>query len=49
LFYNDGGEAKAIIGDFKPVMTKDSYLAFAGGLFKKGRYSGVGVNRAYWG
>jgi hypothetical protein len=41
LLYNTGGGAKAIIGDFKPAMTKDGYLAFALGLFKKERYSGA--------
>jgi hypothetical protein len=34
-------KAKPIIGDFKPAMTKDGYLAFARGLFKKERYSGA--------
>jgi hypothetical protein len=28
-------------GDFKPAMTKDGYLAFARGLFKKERWSGA--------
>jgi hypothetical protein len=34
-------ETKPIIGDFKPAMTKEDYLAFARGLFKKERCSGA--------
>jgi hypothetical protein len=41
LLYDNAAEARQIIGDFKPAMTKDSYLAFARGLFKKERYSGA--------
>src|SRR5882672_3562301 len=41
LLYDEAAQAKQIIGDFKPAMTKDGYLAFARGLFKKERYSGA--------
>jgi len=41
LVYNGPAQAKPIIGDFKPAMTKDGYLAFARGRFKKERYSGA--------
>src|SRR5580692_2880530 len=39
LLYDEAAPAKQILGDFKPAMTKDSYLAFARGLFKKERYT----------
>ena len=39
LLYDEAAQARQIIGDFKPAMTKDSYLAFARGLFKKERYT----------
>jgi len=32
---------RQIIGEFQPAMTKNAYLAFARGLFKKERYSGA--------
>jgi hypothetical protein len=41
LLYDNAAPAREIIGDFKPAMTKDSYLAFARGLFKKERWSGA--------
>src|SRR5271170_226049 len=41
LLYDNGAQAKEIIGEFKPAMTKAEYLAFARGLFKKERYSGA--------
>jgi hypothetical protein len=41
LLYGEAASTRQIIGEFKPAMTKDSYLAFARFLFKKGRYSGV--------
>ena len=41
LLCDEAEKAKQIIGDFKPAMTKDGYLAFARGLFKKERYSGT--------
>src|SRR5271163_4101513 len=41
LLYDNAAPAKEIIGDFKPAMTKETYLAFARGLFKKERYSGA--------
>ena len=39
LLYDEAAQARQIIGDFKPAMTKSEYLAFARGLFKKERYS----------
>jgi hypothetical protein len=39
LLYDDGAQAKQIIGEFEPAMTKADYLTFARGLFKKERYS----------
>jgi len=44
LLYDEAANAKQIIGDFKPAMTKAGYLAFARGLFKKERYSGAAAN-----
>jgi hypothetical protein len=41
LLYDNAAPAREIIGDFKPAMTKDSYLAFARGLFQKERWSGA--------
>ena len=41
LLYGDAAPARNVIADFKPVFTKESYLAFARGLFKKERYSGT--------
>jgi hypothetical protein len=41
LRYDDPVLAREIIGDLKPAMIKDSYLAFARGLFKKERWSGA--------
>jgi hypothetical protein len=43
LLYDDGARAREIIGEFRPAMTKDEYLSFARGLFKKERYSGATV------
>jgi metal-dependent amidase/aminoacylase/carboxypeptidase family protein len=40
LLYADAAPAKQIIADFQPAFTKDSYLAFERGLFKKERYKG---------
>lgn len=37
--------AKEIIGEFRPAMTKDSYLTFARGLFKQERWSGLEIER----
>ena len=39
LLYDNAHAARQIIGDFHPAMTKDGYLAFARGLFKKERYA----------
>jgi hypothetical protein len=41
LLWDEAAQARQIIGEFQPAMTKDSYLAFARGLFKKERYSGT--------
>src|SRR5436309_7693801 len=38
LLWNDAMPARQIIADFQPVFTKDSYLAFERGLFKKERW-----------
>src|SRR5712672_464843 len=38
LLYADAAPAKKIIADFQPAFTKDTYLAFERGLFKKERY-----------
>jgi hypothetical protein len=41
LLYDEAAQARQIIGDFKPAMSKSEYLAFARGLFKKERWSGA--------
>jgi hypothetical protein len=41
LLYDDGAQAKEIIGGFKPAMSKADYLIFARFLFKKERCSGA--------
>ena len=38
LLWGDAAPARQIIADFKPVFTKDEYLAFERGLFKTERY-----------
>jgi metal-dependent amidase/aminoacylase/carboxypeptidase family protein len=38
LLYGDAEPARNVIADFKPAFTKDSYLAFERGLFKKEHY-----------
>ena len=38
LLYGDAAPAKQIMADFQPAFTKDSYLAFERGLFKKERW-----------
>jgi hypothetical protein len=43
LLYGNAAEARQIIGDFKPAMTKDSYLAFASGLFEGEWYGGAEI------
>jgi metal-dependent amidase/aminoacylase/carboxypeptidase family protein len=35
LLYGDAAPAKEILGKFEPAMTKEAYLAFQRGLFKK--------------
>src|SRR5271154_1908546 len=43
LLYGDAGAAKAVIADFDPAMSKEDYLAFQRGLFKKERYASEAV------
>lgn len=37
LLYDEAAQAKQIIGEFKPAMSKADYLTFARCLFKKER------------
>jgi amidohydrolase len=39
LLYDDAGPAKDILAKFEPAMTKDAYLSFQRGLFRKERYA----------
>jgi hypothetical protein len=39
LLYGDAAPAKEILANFAPAMTKEAYLAFQRGLFKKERYA----------
>jgi amidohydrolase len=39
LLYGDAAPARKILAEFKPAMTKDSYLAFERGLFRTERYT----------
>ena len=39
LLYRDADPAKEILAKFEPAMTKEAYLAFQRGLFRKERYS----------
>jgi metal-dependent amidase/aminoacylase/carboxypeptidase family protein len=39
LLYADAAPAQKILADFQPAFTKDTYLAFERGLFKKERYT----------
>jgi hypothetical protein len=39
LLYGDAGPATEILVGFEPAMTKDAYLAFQRGLFRKERYA----------
>jgi amidohydrolase len=41
LLHGDAAPAKEILAKFEPAMTKEAYLAFARGLFKKERYAAV--------
>jgi amidohydrolase len=41
LLYGDAAPAKEILAEFEPAMTKEAYLAFARGLFKKELYAAV--------
>jgi hypothetical protein len=38
LLYGDAAPARKILAEFKPAMTKDSYLAFERGPFRTERY-----------
>lgn len=38
LLHGDAAPARKILDEFKPAMTKDSYLAFERGLFRTERY-----------
>ncbi len=39
LLYGDAAPAKEILAKFEPAMTKEAYLAFQRGLFKKEHYT----------
>ena len=39
LLYEDAAPAKQILADFEPAMTKEAYLAFQRGLFRKERHA----------
>ena len=39
LLWDDAAPAREIVANFTPAMTKDAYLAFQRGLFKKERYA----------
>jgi amidohydrolase len=39
LLYGDAAAAKQVLAGFAPAMTKEAYLAFQRGLFRKERYS----------
>ena len=39
LLYGDAAPAKEILASFEPAMTKEAYLAFQRGLFRKERYA----------
>ena len=41
LLHGDAAPAKEILAKFEPAMTKEAYLAFQRGLFKKERYAAV--------
>jgi amidohydrolase len=41
LLYGDAAPASEILAAFEPAMTKEAYLAFQRGLFRKERYSGI--------
>jgi hypothetical protein len=42
FLYGDAATAKQILANFAPAMTKDAYLAFQRGLFRKERYTYTG-------
>jgi hypothetical protein len=39
LLYGDAGPAKEILASFEPAMTKEAYLTFQRGLFRKARHA----------
>ena len=39
LLFGDAAPAKDVLAHFEPAMTKEAYLAFQRGLFKKKRYA----------
>jgi len=39
LLYGDAAPAKEILASFEPAMTKEAYLAFQRGLFRKERHA----------
>jgi hypothetical protein len=39
LLYGDTAPAKEILASFEPAMTKEAYLAFQRGLFRKERHA----------
>jgi hypothetical protein len=38
MLYDEAAQAREIISEFKPAMTKNTYLAFARRLFEKQRH-----------
>ena len=42
LLHGDAAPAREILAKFEPAMTKEAYLAFQRGLFKKERYAPSG-------
>jgi len=43
LLHGDAAPAKEILAKFEPAMTKEAYLAFQRGVFKKERYAPAGA------
>jgi amidohydrolase len=42
LLYDDAAAAKEVVAEFKPAMTKEAYLAFERGLFRREHYAAEG-------
>ncbi|HKS90018.1 MAG TPA: hypothetical protein VJR70_11295, partial [Stellaceae bacterium] len=42
LLWDDAGPARQVISDFQPAFSKQSYLEFERGLFKKERWKAEG-------